>query len=145
MTHHPDDELSTELSTARVILRVVSESNANALLGYYVANRTHLKLWEPARPESFYDLDAITERLRAMAHQTATGNALHLVLLERERGELIGDCNFTNVVRGPFQACHLGFSIAKAVEGQGLMREALTTATSYVFGTMGLHRIMANY
>jgi ribosomal-protein-alanine N-acetyltransferase len=145
MPRHPDGELSTELTTERVILRVVNEGDANALLSYYAANRTHLQPWEPARPESFHDLDAITERLRAMAHQTAAGNAFHLVLLERESGQLIGDCNFTNVVRGPFQACHLGFSIAKAVEGQGLMREALTMATSYVFGTMGLHRIMANY
>ncbi|MGA7813163.1 GNAT family N-acetyltransferase [Caballeronia sp.] len=118
MARHPDDEMTTD----RVILRVVNETNAYALLGYYAANRTHLQPWEPARSESFYDLDAITERLRVMAHQTAAGNALHLVLLERESGELIGDCNFTNVVRGPFQACHLGFSIAKAVEGKGLMR-----------------------
>ena len=30
-------------------------------------------------------------------------------------------CNFTNIVRGPFQACTLGFSVAKAREGEGLM------------------------
>ncbi len=23
---------------------------------------------------------------------------------------MVGECNFTNIVRGPFQACHLGFS-----------------------------------
>jgi [ribosomal protein S5]-alanine N-acetyltransferase len=138
MAHHPDEELTTE----RVILRVMNESDAGALLAsllaYYAANRTHLQPWEPARPENFFDLDVITDRLRAMAHQTAAGNALHLALLERESGQLIGDCNFTNVVRGPFQACHLGFSIAKAFEGKGLMRESLTTAIPYVFRTMGL-------
>ncbi|WP_338941435.1 GNAT family N-acetyltransferase [Paraburkholderia sp. 22B1P] len=57
---------------------------------------------------------------------------------------MVGDCNFTNIVRGPFQACHLGFSLAKRFEGQGLMREALTSAITYIFDEIGLHRIMAN-
>ena len=139
--NHPDEGLTTE----RVVLRAVSENDASALQAYYAANRIHLQPWEPARQESFFDLDAITDRLRAMAHQTATGNALHLVLFEREGGQLIGECNFTNIVRGPFQACHLGFSLAKVVEGKGLMRESLAVAIQYVFRNIGLHRIMANY
>lgn len=80
-----------------------------------------------------------------MATQTAAGNAVHFLLFDSESGELLGDCNFTNVVRGPFQACHLGFSIAMDAEGKGLMTEALTAAIPYAFKTMGLHRIMANY
>jgi ribosomal-protein-alanine N-acetyltransferase len=80
-----------------------------------------------------------------MAHQTSTGNALHLLMFEHEGERLIGDCNFTNIVRGPFQACHLGFSIASTFEGRGLMHEGLTAAIDYVFTSLRLHRIMANY
>ncbi|MCX4136871.1 ribosomal protein S5-alanine N-acetyltransferase [Paraburkholderia sp. SEWSISQ10-3 4] len=139
--NHPDEGLTTE----RVILRAVSENDASALQAHYAANRKHLQPWEPARQESFFNLDAIADRLRAMAHQTATGNALHLALFEREGDQLIGECNFTNIVRGSFQACHLGFSLAKVVEGKGLMRESLTVAIQHVFRDIGLHRIMANY
>lgn len=137
----PDEGLTTE----RVILRAVSEDHARALQAYYAANRIHLQPWEPAREESFFNLDTIADRLRAMARQTAAGHALHLALFECEGGQLIGNCDFTNIVRGPFQACHLGFSIAKAAEGKGLMSESLTTAIQHVFTNIGLHRIMANY
>ncbi|MDI8841725.1 hypothetical protein MJI69_30510, partial [Salmonella enterica subsp. enterica serovar Anatum] len=40
--------------------------------------------------------------------------------------EIIGVANFSNVVRGSFHACYLGYSIAQKWQGQGLMFEALT-------------------
>jgi [ribosomal protein S5]-alanine N-acetyltransferase len=58
---------------------------------------------------------------------------------------MLGECNFTNIVRGPFQACHLGFSIDQAAQGQGLMQEALESAIDFAFTRGQLHRIMANY
>jgi ribosomal-protein-alanine N-acetyltransferase len=80
-----------------------------------------------------------------MGEQIAAGNALHLLLFNKNDDQLIGDCHFTNIVRGPFQAGHLGFSIARDREGQGLMRECLVTAIRHVFAELGLHRVMANY
>jgi len=133
------------LHTERITLYIANRRYAEALQSYYTANRTHLKPWEPLRPRSFYTLQSIENRLEAMERQMEAESALHLLLFRRDGGQLIGDCNFTNIVRGPFQACHLGFSIARACERQGLMRECLATAIEYVFGELGLHRIMANY
>ena len=48
-------------------------------------------------------------------------------------------------LRGVFQACHLGYQIARDRQGQGLMREALEALNAFAFEAMGLHRIMANY
>ena len=56
-----------------------------------------------------------------------------------------GNVSFTEIVRGIFQACYLGYGLAQARQGQGLMREALRGAIAHAFGPMGLHRIMANY
>ncbi len=80
-----------------------------------------------------------------MEREMETGSALHLLLTGAGTGQLIGECNFTNIVRGPFLACHLGFSIDRRSEGQRLMHEGLTAALDYVFGGLRLHRIMANY
>src|SRR5215218_9941972 len=63
----------------------------------------------------------------------------------REGAPVVGTCNYTNVVRGPFLACHLGYQIARAREGRGLMTEALRATNAFVFESMRLHRIMANY
>jgi ribosomal-protein-alanine N-acetyltransferase len=133
------------LQTERLNLRLVTRSVAPAQLQYYLNNRHHLQPWEPLRAEDFYTLPGLQQRLISMEQQMEANNALYLLLSHRYTGELLGECNFTNIVRGPFQACHLGFSIAAAAEGQGLMREALTTAIDFVFRAYGLHRIMANY
>jgi ribosomal-protein-alanine N-acetyltransferase len=58
---------------------------------------------------------------------------------------ILGTCNYTNIVRGPFQACHLGYQVARDREGQGLMAEALRATNAYAFETLRLHRIMANH
>jgi ribosomal-protein-alanine N-acetyltransferase len=69
----------------------------------------------------------------------------HLLLRGRLTGTVLGECNFTNIVRGPFQACFLGFSIGGRYEGRGLMHEALSAAIDHVFSQYRLHRIMANH
>ena len=52
---------------------------------------------------------------------------------------------FANVVRGVFQACHLGYGVARRHEGKGLMYEALDAGIRYAFGPLDFHRVMANY
>ncbi|GLZ17363.1 ribosomal-protein-alanine acetyltransferase [Burkholderia plantarii] len=131
--------------TERLSLRHAGRHDAAALLAYYLANRAHLQPWEPSRPASFYTPQSVETRLDAVAAQAAAGQAVHLLLYEKADGRLIGECGLTNIVRGPFQACHLGFSIAGDREGRGLMRECLTGVIRYAFGELGLHRLMANH
>ena len=134
-----------KLSTARLCLRRTSPADGPALLDYYTRNRTHLRPWEPLREHAFYTLESMQHRLAEMERDMAAGNALHLLLFRRATGVMLGQCNFTNIVRGPFQACHLGFSIDLAAQGQGLMHEALSCAMDFVFSHEKLHRVMANH
>jgi len=48
-------------------------------------------------------------------------------------------------VKGAFEACHLGFSLAESAQGRGLMKKTLEITNRYCFEQMGLHRIMANH
>ncbi|MGF6779865.1 GNAT family N-acetyltransferase [Paraburkholderia sp. GAS334] len=142
----PTSDLPADgLFTARLQLRPASDRHAAHLQRYYQENRAHLQPWEPSRPDSFFETGAIASRLRSMTQHNASGSALFLLICHSGSDEILGDCNFTNIVRGPFQACHLGFSIAKHMEGQGLMHEALTCALDHVFQHLKLHRVMANY
>lgn len=38
---------------------------------------------------------------------------------------VLATCAFADIVRGAFQACHLGYGLAASMQGQGLMREVL--------------------
>ncbi len=136
------------ITTPRLQLRPATAADANALLHYHLTNRTHFKPWQPLRDDNFYTLAATEQRLLDMEGQMAAGNALYLLLWKADTHDtqtLLGECNFTNIIHGPFQACYLGFSIDQASEGQGLMREALHSAIEFMFSHGNLHRIMANY
>nr|WP_255469142.1 GNAT family N-acetyltransferase [Achromobacter sp. UMC46] len=133
------------LATPRLHLLPAAVSHAASLRTYLLDNHDYLQPWEPLRHAAFFERYAVAERLQGMAKRNGEGEALHLLLFSRASGELAGVCNFTNIVRGAFQACHLGYSIAERWQGQGLMREGLTAAIAHVFQNMKLHRIMANY
>jgi ribosomal-protein-alanine N-acetyltransferase len=143
------------IKTQHVVLRRVSLQHAEALLAYRLMNRAHLEPWEPMRNDAFYTTRAANERTMQMEQAMAAGTALHLLIFANEAGgatatgigddQLIGDCHFTNMVRGPFQACHLGYSIDRRYEGRGLMQEALGAALDFIFDAYRLHRVMANY
>ncbi|WP_226477366.1 ribosomal protein S5-alanine N-acetyltransferase [Pseudomonas sp. MWU16-30323] len=134
---------ATGIHTDRLLLLPAHPSHACALQAYLLENRDFLKPWEPSRDEAFFELTAITERLKTLADKTASGEALHLLIFSH--GTIIGACNFSYIVRGAFQACHLGYALAESAQGKGLMHEALTAAIAHVFDEMQLHRIMANY
>lgn len=133
------------LSTRRLNSSPPSHADAEELLRYYTRNRIHLKPWEPERGDDFFTVASMEKRIHDMACAMEAQQSLHLLLREKSTGVMVGECGFTNIVRGPFQACHLGFSLDHALQGQGLMHEALTFAIGHVFSTLELHRIMANY
>jgi ribosomal-protein-alanine N-acetyltransferase len=137
------------LAAERVVLRRADLQRAEAMLAYRITNRAHLEPWEPAREASFYITQAANERAMQMEHAMADGTALHLLIFSNDFGAaksaLIGDCHFTNIVRGPFQACNLGYSIDHRHEGRGLMHEALSAALDFVFNAYKLHRVVASY
>jgi ribosomal-protein-alanine N-acetyltransferase len=133
--------------SARVALRIGRESDAHALLGYINRNREYHQRWEPRVRESFFTLEmqrrVLTRRIEDFEH----GEAACFLLLDRAHpdGLVIGRANFTEIVRGPFQACYLGYSVDRAYEGKGYMFEALQVAIDWVFRELRLHRIMANH
>jgi [ribosomal protein S5]-alanine N-acetyltransferase len=58
---------------------------------------------------------------------------------------VIGSMEFSQISRGPFQACYFGYGISKDYQGKGLMFEAGEAAIKYAFEELNLHRIMANH
>ena len=117
---------------------------ADALSRYYVENRAHLSLWEPLREPGFHSVPRWRERLGRREKDHRGRRAAYFTALD-EAGEVIGVCELTNVIAGPFQACHIGYSIAKCHEGKGKMKKIAQHAIDYAFNELQLNRIMANY
>lgn len=135
----------TTLKTSRLILTPPVRQDAEEMVDYYERNRVNFQPWEPTRDDSFYTVDGMHGRISAMIEKMQEQRAFHLLLKTPGSAVIMGECGFTNIVRGPFQACHLGFSICEGFQGKGLMAEALRIAIGFVFSELGLHRVMANY
>lgn len=136
-----------EIVTERLRLRLHDVSLASPVSHYYVRNRAHFAACCPLRDPSFHSLDAWQSRSAELRQASLSGQALQLLLFRRDNSsdEVVGDINFTNVVRGVFQAAYLGYDLDREQVGRGFMHEALSAAIAHVFGPMNLHRIMANY
>jgi len=134
-----------QMTTGRLLLKRPAAGDSARFLAYRERNRAHLEPWEPRRTGQFYTLQAVEEQLGRMERLVEEESALFWLLQFPDSDEVVGECGFTNIVRGPFQACHLGFSLDSRHTGKGLMHEALTAAITHMFEAHGLHRIMANY
>lgn len=133
------------LRTQRLVLRLLEPRQAPLMLSFRQENRRFLEPWEPRRAPEFYTQGFWEMQLAAALREYRQGTSLCLSLLDPQETEVYGVCNFTNIIRGTFQACHLGYALAERHEGKGLMFEALSESIRYVFDVMRLHRVMANY
>ena len=134
------------LSTARLTMSLPRENQACAMLDFMTRNRDHLKPWNPPEPEGLYTLTHWHSVIEKSVVAFNNGTALRLWMSPMDQPDLIvGSIGFSQIFRGPFCSCVLGYQIDEAHEGQGLMTEALREAIRYMFAEQKLHRIAANY
>ena len=137
--------MTLRVATARTVIRPALHTDAAALLRYRNDNRAHLAAWEPQRDASWYTLEQCLRNILEGQLAMREDRGYPLLVFAPEAREIIGTFTFANLVRGAFQACHLGYGIAAAWQGQGLMQEALEAGLAWAFDELGMHRVMANF
>lgn len=132
------------LNTSRLILRFPRESDSHLLHAFEQRNQEHLAPWRTVPIDLKMDYQALIKNWK---EQEQAGSFLRffIFLKDDQKQNIIGRCNFSQIFRGPFQACYMGYDIDKAYEGKGLMVEGIQKAIQYMFQEQNLHRIMANY
>lgn len=135
----------TALYTERTNIYPVSEGHAVALQCYLLKNKARLAAVEPLRTADYYQLTAVSQRIRTAVIEQQDKRGLFLVVTLKESEQVIGCIHFSQWVLGVFQACYLGFSIDEDFEGQGIMAEALDVALIHLKQQYRLHRVMANH
>lgn len=124
-------------------IRALSELDAEIMCRYYTDNAAHFEPWEPIRPFDYHSLESW--RLRVVEHMNnqRRGDAAYFVATINNR--VVGHCSLTQIVKGPFQACYMGYGVASDVEGTGIAYKLCRHAIDHAFQKLRLHRIMANY
>ena len=132
-------------STDRLILSTPRAEQAGAMLDFVSRNREHFKRWSPPdapnRDSLAYWQDVVAKSDAAFQ----AGAAVRFWISPRVHSHrIIGNIGYSQIFRGPFCSCVLGYQIDRESEGQGMMSEALRATVQYMFAEQNLHRIAAN-
>ncbi|HEX5684112.1 MAG TPA: GNAT family N-acetyltransferase [Ideonella sp.] len=136
-----------EIVTERLLLQAGDASLADSLADFYRRNRRHFAPWDPPTAESFYTAPAQAERVRLGLKAFAEGTGFRYWLSPADDPQrVIGSVHFSQVSRGAFHSCVLGYALDERCQGRGLMHEALSAAIEEMFSPLvNLHRIQAAY
>ncbi len=117
-----------------------------AIIDFVRRNESHLAPWSPPAPAGIHTEAHWREIVTRSDAAFAAGQALRLWLTPAEQPDrIIGTIGYSQIFRGPFCSCVLGYQIDSEFEGRGLMQEALSESIRYMFAEQKLHRIAANY
>ena len=128
------------------MITVPREDQTQAMLEFVERNRDHLTPWNPPEPQGLYTLTHWQDIVKncAVAFDANTAVRFWMALGEHPN-RIIGSIGYSQIARGPFCSCVLGYQIDREHEGKGLMLEALSVTNQYMFEQQKLHRIAANY
>lgn len=126
-------------------IKLSSVKDARAIAQYYLDNEKHLAPWEPRRTPGSHAPEVWAERLGFREKEQREGRGYYFLTYDNKRRAVIATCSLTGVVRGPVEACYMGYSVDRHYEGQGVMKQLCSHVIDYAFNTVELHRIMANY
>ena len=133
------------IETSRGVLTILKESQANLLYDYVNDEKDFLAPWEPARDENYYSLEICELRIKEMRRDFLEDKGLVLCFLSPNEDKMLAYSNYSNIVRGVFQACNLGYSLRESEQGKGVMHEALKAGLEYLHKEQNIDRIQASY
>jgi [ribosomal protein S5]-alanine N-acetyltransferase len=134
------------LASDRLILALPQPEQAAQGLDFFARNRTHLLPWQPPEPEGLFTVEYWDRQIAAIHEGFDSGTSVRLWMWEKTNMDrMIGTIGFSQIFRGPFCSCTLGYQLDQQAEGRGMMFEALQVAIRYMFEQQQLHRIAANY
>lgn len=136
------------LLTDRLLLTVPGKEAAARYAQFCRENSKFLEPFQGPFYETEFSVDFWQTSLERRRQNFLSDKGYNFGIFWRDaglQGPLLGYCNFSEIVRGLFQACYLGYALAENAQGKGIMSEALAGTINYMWTTVKLHRIMANY
>jgi [ribosomal protein S5]-alanine N-acetyltransferase len=139
-------QMTQQFRTERLWLKILVEADADKVLDFVQRNKEFLKEWEPERESDYYTLLTQAQLLAADKKLIESGQMLKVWIFRADdtQDRTIGSLSLSNIVRGAFQSCHLGYRIDEQEQSQGYMTEALKRLITVAFQEMNLHRLEAN-
>lgn len=136
--------MHTIFETDRLILKVLSPAYAPLVLEFYEQNKEYFEPWEPARVGNFYTENFHRANLGCECNEIMKSAFLRYWIFRKEKpSEIAGTVCFSNMQRGAYQSCALGYKMDHLLWCRGYAEEACRSAISVIYDSYHIHRIEA--
>jgi len=126
-----------------IFIRQLELSDAEDLLKLEVENRDFFQLYAPLKDEKFYTIDGQVERIEKNVLLTKQDSVYSFGIFLTDSKQLIGNVTLSEVARGNYQSCWIGYYLDRKHNGKGYMTKAVKLVVDYGFNELKLHRIEA--
>lgn len=134
-----------KIITKRGVLTILDESQTSLLHDYVNQEKAFLSPWEPQRSDAYYSLETCQLRIREMRRDFLEDKGVVFCFLSPNEDRMLAYSNYSNIIRGVFQACNLGYSLRESEQGKGIMHEVLSAGLEYIHKELHIDRIQASY
>lgn len=135
----PNFHLFPVISTSRLLLRAIADMDRYKLFALR-SDTEVMRFIEHRRARSMADIDVF---IRAIQVQHQNSEGVHWAITMEGTDELIGNIALFRIQKEHYRA-ELGYSLATAFQGKGIMTEAVSAVLAYGFNTLGLHSVEAH-
>jgi len=126
---------------AMAVTRLITADDAPVLAELQQANREFLAPWSPDRGPRHLTLEGQRRAVADALVLHARGTALpHVIVCE---DGVVGRVTLSDITRGTFSSCHLGYWLSQSHNGRGLATAAVGEMLDIAFSELGLHRVEA--
>lgn len=134
------------VETERLTIRLADVAEAPEIVRYYRENLDFFQPYSPTFTDEQLDQAAWHEQIIERHLEYARRESFRAFIFERTAPDRIaGNINLTQVVRGAFDSCVLGYNLAEKMQGRGYMTEAVRAVVQFAFSEWNLHRVAAAY
>lgn len=123
------------------VTRLITVDDAPVLSALHQANREFLAPWSPERPAAHYTLEGQRRAVAEALVLHARGTALPHVIVSDDG--VVGRVTLSDITRGTFSSCHMGYWLSQSHNGRGLATTAVAEILEIAFVQLGLHRVEA--
>lgn len=137
-------KIKSKYDTQNLSLVILNSDSAEEVLDFYCRNKEFLDPWEPKKAPRFFTKNYQRASLMYDHQQALEGDSFRFWIIKKEDNSIIGAVSITNIIRGAFKSCFLGYKMDKNETGKGYVTEAIKKIIDVTFNDLQLHRLEAH-
>jgi [ribosomal protein S5]-alanine N-acetyltransferase len=137
--------MKTRIESERLVLISLDTTDTEQFFDFLVRNKDYFRKWSAEYEQNYFSIWFHRAWLESIEQEALNGTQIKFgVYYKTNPNRIIGSVSFSNIIKGIFQSCFLGYRIDEFETRKGIATEAIKRGIEYVFSELKLHRIEAN-